>query len=204
MKYAEDFDQYMYYKAGQTYYVAPVFFDIDDTEHLLRFRIDYYGTYKEYLAQASDGTFTYNENADGSIGNIISISNIKVALGNDGFYHPTDNNGNVINDEYIYADFKYTTGVFSSNSLEQIIEKGGFNFSKDENGNAVAGSDETSTIKQYLAQMDTDVNSVTYGTVKVNLGLMGLLQKLMDKYTFKDVADSWLKVCYFKVTLGSK
>lgn len=113
----------MYYEAGQTYYVAPVFFDIDDTEHLLRFRIDYYGTYKEYLAQASDGTFTYNENADGSIGNIISISNIKVALGNDGFYHPTDNNGNVINDEYIYADFKYTTGVFSSNSLEQIIEK---------------------------------------------------------------------------------
>ena len=109
-----------------------------------------------------------------------------------------------VNDEYIYADFKYTTGVFSSNSLEQIIEKGGFNFSKDENGNAVAGSDETSTIKQYLAQMDTDVNSVTYGTVKVNLGLMGLLQKLMDKYTFKDVADSWLKVCYFKVTLGSK
>lgn len=204
VKYAEDFDQYMYYEAGQTYYVAPVFFDIDDTEHLLRFRIDYYGTYKEYLAQASDGTFTYNENADGSIGNIISISNIKVALGNDGFYHPTDNNGNVINDEYIYADFKYTTGVFSSNSLEQIIEKGGFNFSKDENGNAVAGSDETSTIKQYLAQMDTDVNSVTYGTVKVNLGLMGLLQKLMDKYTFKDVADSWLKVCYFKVTLGSK
>lgn len=123
VKYAEDFDQYMYYEAGQTYYVAPVFFDIDDTEHLLRFRIDYYGTYKEYLAQASNGTFTYNENADGSIGNIISISNIKVALGNDGFYHPTDNNGNVINDEYIYADFKYTTGVFSSNSLEQIIEK---------------------------------------------------------------------------------
>lgn len=205
VKYAEDFDQYMYYEAGKTYYIAPVFFDVDDTEHLLRFRIDYYGTYKEYLAQASEGTFTYNENADGSIGNIISISNIKVVLGNDGFYHPTDGNGHAISDEYIYADFKYTTGVFSSNSLEQIIEKGGFNFSKDENGNAVAGGiDETSTIKQYLAQMDTDVNSLTYGTVKVNSGLMGLLQKLMDKYTFKNVADSWLKVCYFKVTLGSK
>lgn len=204
-EYADDFDQYMYYEAGKTYYIAPVFFDIDDTEHLLKFRIDYAGTYKEYLAQASDGSFTYNENPDGSIGKIISISNIKVVLGTDGYYHPADEYNNPINDEYIYADFKYTTGIFSSNSLEQIIEKGGFDFSKDENGNALAsGNDETAAIKQYLAQMDTNENSVTYGTVKVNEGLMGLLQKLMDKYTFKEVTDSWLKVCYFKVTLGNK
>ena len=204
VEYADDFTQYMYYEAGKTYYIAPCFFDVDDTEHILKFRIDYVGESYKYLAQASEGTFTYEQTSTGAVGNIISISNIKVVLGTDNYYHPADENGNPIMNEFIYADFKYTTGVFSGNTLEEIIAKGGFDFSKTELGDGSSGVDETETAKSYLVQAETDENSYLYGTVKVDNGLQSLLQKLMDKYTFKDVSGSWLKVCYFSVELGNK
>ena len=32
--------------------------------------------------------------------------------------------------------------------------------------------------------------------------LAEILQKLMDKYTFEDVDNSWLKICYYYDHLG--
>ena len=63
--------------------------------------------------------------------------------------------------------------------------------------------------------MDTDESSVTYGTIKVDATLQGILQQLMNKCTFINVTTnsdgtksyspvdgSWLKLCYYMVTLG--
>ena len=235
----ENFSYYMYYEAGHTYYCAPCFWDINDTENTLVFRIDYVQSSYQYLAQASSGIFTYEDSSTGStINQYISIANVKVELGTDNYYHPVVN-GEIQNDQYIYADFKYVTGIFNSTSLEQLSttyktvtenkeekQVTVFNFAYDENFNKLSetelaawcldGQDRTEEIKTYIREkMDTDTNSVTYGTVKVDATLQNILQQLMNKCTFVNVVKnsdgttsyspvdgSWLKLCYYMVTLG--
>lgn len=261
----ENFSYYMYYEAGKTYYCAPCFWDINDTENTLYFRIDYVTDTYQYLAQASEGVFTYEEASDGSIGGYISIANVDVKLGADNYYHPVVN-GEIQNNEYIYADFKYLTSIFTSASLETlaktkqttyvldsngdkiqkkdsdnkpVVDDNGdpvyettevtvFNFAYDENLNKLTeaelkawcldGQDRTEDVLKYINEkMDTDENSVTYGTIKVDATLQNILQQLMNKFTFVNVTEntdksktyspvdgSWLKLCYYMVTLGTK
>ena len=73
----------------------------------------------------------------------------------------------------------------------------------------------TSVATAYLAKvitatanpMDPDSAITEYplemrGCVEVNAELAGVLQKLMDKYTFVGVEKSWVKLCYYYETLG--
>ncbi len=231
----ENFSYYMYYEAGKTYYCAPCFWDINDTEHTLPFKIDFVSAGYSYLAQASEGVFTYELGDNDSIGAYVSLANIDVQIGSDNYYHPVVD-GEIQNDQYIYADFKYVTGIFNSTSLESLakstytLEDGttvtAFNFAYDENFNKLTetewkawcldGSDQTEKVLEYInTKMDTDVNSVTYGTIKVDATLQRILQQLMNKTTFvnvttnsdgsktySEVEGSWLKLCYYMVTLG--
>lgn len=272
----ENFSYYMYYEAGKTYYCAPCFWDINDTENTLPFRIDFVSEGYSYLAQASEGIFTYELGDNDSIGGYISIANIDVALGSDNYYHPVVD-GEIQNDQYIYADFKYVTGIFNSTSLESlakshyrvvktdkagnvvykldnegnkipvldengdpVLDKDGnptyeveyeidttvFDFAYDEDFKKLTqeeltawcldGTDQTATVLKYMEEkMDTDESSVTYGTIKVDATLQRILQQLMNKTTFINVTDnkdgsksysevegSWLKLCYYMVTLG--
>ena len=272
----ENFSYYMYYEAGKTYYVAPCFWDINDTENTLPFKIDFVSEGYSYLAQASEGIFTYELSDNDTIGGYISIANIDVELGDDSYYHPVVN-GEIQNDQYIYADFKYVTGIFNSTSLESlanshyrvvktneddsvvykldkdgnkipvldaegnpVLDKDGnptyeveyeidttiFDFAYDEDFNKLTqtelnawcldGTDQTATVLKYIQEkMDTDESSVTYGTIKVDATLQGILQQLMNKCTFINVTTnsdgtksyspvdgSWLKLCYYMVTLG--
>ena len=55
--------------------------------------------------------------------------------------------------------------------------------------------------------MDPDSEITEYptellGCVEVNKELAGLLQVLMDKYTFEGVENSWVKLCYYYETIG--
>lgn len=225
-----DFTQYMYYEAGKTYYIAPCFFYTDEVDATLRFYIDYVGESYTYLAQASEGMFTYEETADGSIGNIISIANVETKLGADGYYHPVKD-GQEITEEYIYADFYFTNGIFSEKSLYQrvmyfkdtydskkVIEEEANSANDivvfDDNVNNDDANDKVEidytefdlaykSLIPYLDRIDMDVNSYTYGTVKVDKELQELLQTLMDLSSFEGVEGSWLKLCYFEVHLGS-
>ena len=198
--YCDPFFEYVYYEAGKTYYLSPAFLMVDEIG-VLEYSIEYLGESCDYLASCSEPTFT---SSDENMSDIISIANVGVALGTDGYYHVTDKNGNILANEYIYADFKYITGVFSAaGSLEYLIEAGAFNFTKDEHGQAVDGEDLTALARQYQALMETDTQSIYYGMVKVDATLCDLLQKLMDKYTFAGVEGSWLKLCYYVVHLGA-
>lgn len=198
--YCDPFYEYVYYEAGKTYYLSPAFLMVDEIG-VLEYSIEYLGESCDYLASCSEPTFT---SSDENMSDIISIANVGVALGTDGYYHVTDENGNILANEYIYADFKYITGVFSAaGSLEYLIEAGAFNFTKDEHGQAVDGEDLTALARQYLALIETDTQSIYYGIVKVDATLCDLLQKLMDKYTFAGVEGSWLKLCYYVVHLGA-
>jgi hypothetical protein len=50
--------------------------------------------------------------------------------------------------------------------------------------------------------MITDGDDEVKGCVEVNAELAEILQMLMDKYTFKDVENSWVKLCYYYEYIG--
>lgn len=62
------------------------------------------------------------------------------------------------------------------------------------------GADETEAIRAYVAKIIE--NGKEDGCVKVDAELARLLQLLMEKYTFKNVENSWLKLCYYYQYLG--
>lgn len=64
------------------------------------------------------------------------------------------------------------------------------------------GSDYTEEMRAYAEKIDKSGNKERNGCVVVDERLAELLQMLMDKYTFEDVTNSWLKVCYYYDYLG--
>ncbi len=65
-----------------------------------------------------------------------------------------------------------------------------------------AGQDWTSKIKEYEKKIIKSGPKAEQGCVVVTKELAEILQKLMDKYTFENVDNSWLKVCYYYDHLG--
>ena len=65
-----------------------------------------------------------------------------------------------------------------------------------------AGEDLTEEISAYLDKVITSGSKDKQGCVPVDERLAELLQLLMDKYTFENVDDSWIKICYFYDYLG--
>ena len=64
------------------------------------------------------------------------------------------------------------------------------------------GEDMTAKITEYCNSMITDGDMEVRGCVEVNAELAEILQMLMDKYTFKDVENSWVKLCYYYEYIG--
>lgn len=63
------------------------------------------------------------------------------------------------------------------------------------------GEDLTDEITAYIKKADNS-GSERDGCVEVDERLAEILQMLMDKYTFEDVENSWLKLCYYYDYLG--
>ena len=64
------------------------------------------------------------------------------------------------------------------------------------------GEDMTPAITKYLDKIIHDGNPEREGCVVVDKELAEILTLLMDKYTFADVDQSWLKLCYYYDYLG--
>ena len=64
------------------------------------------------------------------------------------------------------------------------------------------GEDLTDEISKYLSKMYSGSKKERVGCVEVDKALADILQKLMDKYTFENVDNSWVKVCYYYDYLG--
>ena len=65
------------------------------------------------------------------------------------------------------------------------------------------GANETEKIKAYISQVITSGPEEEIGCVVATKELVDILQKLMDKYTFAGVDQSWLKLCYYYDYLGA-
>lgn len=66
------------------------------------------------------------------------------------------------------------------------------------------GEDLTADITAYLGQIITTGSQEKIGCVAVTKDLADILQKLMDKFTFENVENSWVKLCYYYDHLGPK
>ena len=64
------------------------------------------------------------------------------------------------------------------------------------------GLDLTEEIKGYLSKMYSGSAKEREGCVPVDTRLAEILQLLMDKYTFENVDNSWIKLCYYYDYLG--
>jgi hypothetical protein len=64
------------------------------------------------------------------------------------------------------------------------------------------GQDYTEIMKTYAAKMINDGHEERKGCVVVTKELAEILQKLMDKFTFEGVDNSWLKLCYYYDHMG--
>ena len=64
------------------------------------------------------------------------------------------------------------------------------------------GEDLTPKISAYLDDMIDDGHPERKGCVVVTEELAQILQQLMEKYTFKNVDQGWLKMCYYYDYLG--
>ena len=64
------------------------------------------------------------------------------------------------------------------------------------------GEDYTDKIKTYAKKMINDGHEERKGCVLVDKELAEILQKLVDKFTFEGVDNSWIKLCYYYDHMG--
>lgn len=132
-----------YMEAGKAYYINMAYWDVYQTGYIY-YDVEFIGETFELFRMASPGYFTYNTDATGENIYAVIAGGIEPVLGADGFYHdPTD--GSIV-----YADFAYTTGIFTNKSIMEMVQLGAFDFSKTETDGEILG---------YLADNGGDVDA---------------------------------------------
>ena len=137
-----------YMEAGKPYYIDIAFWDVYEVGYIY-YDIEYLGASYNLFRVCSPGYFTYDTNATGDAMYYTISGGIKAVL-KDGFYYHDmgkDANGNQLYGSKIYADFEGITGIFDAPiatvettndkgeavTIKGLIDKGAFDFSKDEN-----------------------------------------------------------------------
>jgi hypothetical protein len=122
----------VYFEAGKDYYTDIAFYDVYQVGGFT-FSLDFLGATYDHFTVCSPGYFTFpdGEIVEDGLGENAEIlsGGIKVALGEDGFYHELRADGTL--GSVIYADFVGLTAIFS-HSLEAMIQRNAFNFSVTE------------------------------------------------------------------------
>ncbi len=201
-----NFEMYYYFEAGTTYYICVAFYDVVQMG-TLKFEIDFVDTTYDLLTQCSPWYFTTDLDENGNIGQNIISGGIDVLYNeDDGYYHHLKSNNTM--GSIIYADFSMLSLL--GTSLANAITLGAFNFTIDASGNPIVDTDGnpvegledlTGLAIKYRSKMINDGSELN-GCVPVDLQLAELLQKIMDKYTFIGVENSWIKLCYYYNYLG--
>ena len=203
-----NFSTYLRLEAGKEYYILPCFWNVADTGEL-KFVIEKVKDENEKLEILNVCAYTSFTTANDDLtGDILPNKVIDVILSTDKYYHPVFN-GQPATDAFVYLDVAYLTGIFNSVNMVDLVNNGAFDFTKDEFGNAIEGTENTDMTEKMQEYLDTkiieaeDETNQFYGLIKVDKDLAEMLQLLMDKYTFAGVEGSWLKLCYYVVHLGA-
>ena len=122
----------VYFEAGRDYYIDIAFYDVYQVGGF-NFTLEFLGASYDHLTVCAPGYFTFPdgeivEDGMSDLAEILS-GGIKVALGDDGYYHELRKDGTL--GSIVYADFIGLTSVFS-HSIEAMIQRNAFNFSLTE------------------------------------------------------------------------
>ena len=197
----DDLIMHAYMEANKTYYIRSSF-NFPDQLGSYKVKITYVGEEYDMLTLCANSTaFTTNGEEFDLEGEMQIISpSINVTL-KDGYYYHDLGNGKV--GSAIYADLLNYSSMFylqgKPASLKTIIENGGGVFEiYTEEGNFVSSEDLTEVFNTYIAKAETSISDDNpYGLIQVDETLADALQTLMDGYTFYNVNNSWLKLCYY-------
>ena len=129
-----------YMEAGETYYINMAFWDVYATG-IIEYDVEYLGSSFKLFRTCSPGYFTYDSDATGDVMYDVIAGGITPVLKNGMYYDSVDGS-------LIYADFTGITGMFSQ-SIVQMIDMGGFDFSKSETDGEILA---------YLKQNDNNVD----------------------------------------------
>ena len=197
----DDLIMHAYMEANKTYYIRSSF-NFPDQLGSYKVKITYVGEEYDMLTLCANSTaFTTNGEEFDLEGEMQIISpSINVTL-KDGYYYHDLGNGKV--GSAIYADLLNYSSMFylqgKPASLKTIIENGGGVFEiYTEEGNFVSSKDLTEVFNTYIAKAEASISDDNpYGLIQVDETLADALQTLMDGYTFYNVKNSWLKLCYY-------
>ena len=197
----DDLIMHAYMEANKTYYIRSSF-NFPDQLGSYKVKITYVGEEYDMLTLCANSTaFTTNGEEFDLEGEMEIISpSINVTL-KDGYYYHDLGNGKV--GSAIYADLLNYSSMFylqgKPASLKTIIENGGGVFEiYTEEGNFISSEDLTEVFDTYIAKAEASISDDNpYGLIQVDETLADALQTLMDGYTFYNVKNSWLKLCYY-------
>ena len=129
---ANNISMVVYFEAGKDYYIDIAFYDVYQVGGFT-FSLEFLGASYDLFTVCAPGYFTFpdGEVVDGGMSELAEIlsGGIKVAMGDDGYYHELRADGTL--GSIVYADFIGLTAIFS-HSLEGMIQRGAFNFSVTE------------------------------------------------------------------------
>ncbi len=175
---ANNVSMVVYFEAGKNYYIDICYYDVYGTG-TVKYDIEYLGAKYEQFHIASPGFFTFpedNESGD-SLGELAEIlaGGIDVILGKDGYWHEKLADGS--EGSILYADFTYTTSIFSTDSLQSLIDKGAFDFTKTESDEYILDLLEKhgDNLKSYLETEWGDQYGELMAAHKVNDVIAGKL-----------------------------
>ncbi len=193
----DNVSMYVYIEEGDSYYIDICFYDIYE-EGDIPFSIDYVASEYKVLRYCSDGAFTTIDEDHMDEFSLITGGLMSIQL-KDGHYYEVYADG-TLNPDLIYADFTNYTPIFTDVTIEQMIDRGVFDFT--ENG----GEDYTEIMRGYLNGDTIILNSTEHpelnGCVPVTEELANILQQLVDIYSFSGVENAWTKLCCFYQQLG--
>ena len=197
----DDLIMHAYMEANKTYYIRSAF-NFPDQLGSYKVKITYVGEEYDMLTLCANSTaFTTNGEEFDLEGEMQIISpSINVTL-KDGYYYHDLGNGKV--GSAIYADLLNYSSMFylqgKPASLKTIIENGGGVFEiYTEEGKFISSEDLTEVFNTYIAKAEASISDDNpYGLIQVDETLADALQTLMDGYTFYNVKNSWLKLCYY-------
>ena len=122
----------VYFEAGKDYYIDIAFYDVYQVGGFT-FSVEFLGASYDHFTVCAPGYFTFpdGEIVDDGMSDLAEIlsGGIKIAMGDDGYYHELRADGSL--GSVIYANFIGLTAVFS-HSVEEMIGRGAFNFAVTE------------------------------------------------------------------------
>lgn len=188
---AENFEVYVPFTAGETYYMLFAFFLNDVGEFDLS--IEYMGAEATYVEHCAIGPFTYNPVTNETV----VLFAKEVELADDGYYYVVENGERV---SKLYLDLTHPNYLFSNGTLQGVIESAS-SYLEYKRAFYLDGVDYTPIMEDYLFYADFN-NGDLNGMAAVDEQLMEIMLKFSKKHDgFGGVENSWQFMCYYEKTL---